>query len=489
MKNLIITGLITLMPIMAVAQDTLRLTLSQAIEIAQKQAPQAISAQHSLRSSYWSYRSFKANYRPSVSMTSTPTFNRGITRVLQPDGTNSFVHVSELSTNATLQVSQNIAPTGGNLFMKSSLYREDVFDSNIGTQYSSQPVVIGYQQTLFGYNDLKWEKKIEPLYWQKAKKQYAESMELVASQASNYFFNLASAQTQCEIAKSNLESANTLCSVSEGRYNLGTITENEMLQLQLNQLNEETNLLNAGANLQSAMDAFRTFLDLPITTVIVVQTDGNIPEFNVPLAQALEMAIQNSPDPDYYKSAQIQSRSNLEYVKANTHMKADLYVQFGLSQSGDGLNAAYQSPTDLEYGSVSVSIPILDWGRNKGRRRVAESNVALTDVQSEQGMKSFEQNVTKMVQQFNLQSRRVEVAAMTDEKANRRYEVARQLYVNGKNTIIDLNMAISEKDAARTSYISSLSTYWSLYYGLRSMTGYDFANDCEIMWELPDDIK
>lgn len=489
MKKLIFTGLLAAVTLNVSAQDTLRLTLSQTIQIAQTQAPQAISAQHSLRSAYWSYRSFKANYKPSVSLTSTPNFNRGITRVLQPDGTNSFLHVSELSTNATLQVSQNVALTGGNLFLKSSLFREDVFDVNPGTLYSSQPVVVGYQQTLFGYNDLKWEKQIEPLYWSRARKSYAESMELVASQASSYFFSLASAQTQCDIARSNLASADTLCAISKGRYNLGTISENEMLQLELNQLNEETNLLDAGVNLQSAMDALRTFLDLPIQTVIVVETDGNIPQFTVPLETALGMAMQNSPDPDYYRSAQIQSRSNLEYVKANTRMKADLYVQFGLSQTGYAIDASYRSPTDLEYGSVSIAIPILDWGRNKGRRRVAESNVALTDVQSEQGLKSFEQNVTKMVQQFNLQSRRVDVAAKADEKAYRRYEVARQLYMNGKNTILDLNSAIAEKDAARTSYIASLSTYWSLYYGLRSMTGYDFAKDQEISWELPEDLR
>ena len=64
-------------------------------------------------------------------------------------------------------------------------------------------------------------------------------------------------------------------------------------------------------------------------------------------------------------------------------------------------------------------------------------------------MKSFVQNVTQMVQQFNLQSRRVTVARQTDQTAMKRYEVARRLYILGKNTILDLNSAISEKDSAR----------------------------------------
>ena len=142
----------------------------------------------------------------------------------------------------------------------------------------------------------------------------------------------------------------------------------------------------------------------------------------------------------------------------------------------------------MQYASVSVSIPILDWGRGKGRRRVAQSNVDLADIHAEQGMKSFEQNVIKMVQQFNLQSRRVAVASQADKTAERRYEVARRLYVLGKSTILDLNSAISEKDSARRSYIQSLSTYWSLYYGLRSMTGYDFSLNVPITWALPNNL-
>ena len=85
-------------------------------------------------------------------------------------------------------------------------------------------------------------------------------------------------------------------------------------------------------------------------------------------------------------------------------------------------------------------------------------------------MNDFELNVRKMVRQFNLQARQVEVAARTDETARRRYEVALRLYLMGKSTILDLNAAISEKDTARRNHIKAMKTYWTLYYGLRSLT-------------------
>ena len=451
-------------------QSSRQLTLSQTIALAQQHSPSAVAAQHTLQSAYWTYRYYQGSYKPAVTLTTSPEFNRGIERVVQPDGTNNFVHVSQVNSDVALQITQNIPLTGGSLFINSSLMRDDQIEGDGRTSFRSQPITIGYQQSLLGYNEMKWNRRIEPLRWQEAQKQYNETMELVAAQASNYFFALATAQTNVDIARSNLASADTLCHMAEGRYNIGTITENEMLQLQLNKLREETNLLDADVELQSAAEALRNFLDLPTTTQLIVQPDDQVPQLEVPLSEALELALKNNPDPDYYKRSQLESRQNLAYTKASTGLKADLYVQFGLSQTGQELRDAYHSPTDMQYASVSISIPILDWGRGKGRRRVAQSNVDLADIHAEQGMKSFEQNVTKMVQQFNLQSRRVAVAKQADLTAERRYDVARKLYVMGKSTILDLNSAINEKDAARRSYIQSLSTYWSLYYGLRSMT-------------------
>lgn len=491
MKKIILSVLLAASSTIAEAQsqDTLTLTLNQAIELAQKQSASAIAAQHTLRSAYWTYRYYKANFKPSVTLSSSPNFNRGIDRVIQPDGSISFMHVSQLSSDASLQISQNEPLTGGSFFVNSSIDRYDMLEGSGSTAYSTKPVTVGYQNGLLGYNDLKWDRKIEPLRWREAKKKYSETMELVASQTCNYFFSLATSQAGVDIARSNLASADTLCRYAEGRYNIGTISENEMLQLQLNQLNEETDLLDAQVSLDAAEEALRSYLDLPVSTRLRVIIDGNIDEFIVPLDDALDMAIRNNPDPDYYERSKMESRSNLAQVKASTGLRASLYMQFGLSQTGADLPSAYRNPSDMQYASVTVSVPILDWGKGKGQRQMAKSYVDLTDINAEQGMKAFEQNVTKMVQQFNLQSRRVAVAEQADKTAERRYEVARKLYVSGKNTILDLNSAISEKDAARRTYIYSVATYWNLYYGLRSMTGYDFSTDSPIDWELPSDLK
>ena len=132
-------------------EELMTLSLQQAIEIAQENSPEAQAARHTYRAAYWNYRFFRANYLPSVTLTSSPTLNREINKITQPDGTNQFIQQDQLSTDLSLKINQNIWFTGGSLFVKSTTQRIDEFEDN-HTAYNTQPVVIGYEQQLVGYN-------------------------------------------------------------------------------------------------------------------------------------------------------------------------------------------------------------------------------------------------------------------------------------------------------------------------------------------------
>lgn len=312
-------------------------------------------------------------------------------------------------------------------------------------------------------------------------------MELIASKTCDLFFSLATAQANLQIAKSNYASADTLYRYAKGRYEIGSISENEMLQLEVNRLNEETNVMKAQIEVEEAALTFRSFLGLrEDENLEVLPSVEDIVAFEVPLDRALELAYAYSPEMETYERMRLESKSNLAAARAERGLKADLYLQFGLSQTGEELRASYRNPLNQQYVSLSLAIPILDWGRGKGKVRVAKSQMELVDTQVGQAMTDFELNVRKMVRQFNLQAKQVQVAQKTDETARKRYEVAMKLYLMGKSSILDLNAATTEKDAAQRNYLSAMKTYWTLYYGLRSMTQYDFQQNCPLSENLPE---
>ncbi len=470
------------------AQEALELTLQQTIHHAQEKSPDAQSARHSFRSSYWNYRYYRANYLPNLTLTSNPYLDRAINKVTMGDGSVKFVEQNLLATDLTLSLTQNVPWTGGTFFVETSAQRIDLF-SDDSHSYQTSPVNIGYRQSLFGYNSLKWDRRIEPVRYREARKRYVETLELVAAAATQKFFALATAQSNYEIASTNYANADTLYIYARGRYDIGTISENEMLQLEINKLTEETNRMNARIEVDNAMQALRSYLGIQQDVELKVRIEDFVPDLQIDLNEALMLAAQNSPDIENMQRRRLESESAVSQARANAGLKADIYLRFGLTQTADRWKNAWRNPMDQQYVSLSVSLPILDWGRGKGQVRVAKSNRDLVQTQVEQDKTDFDLNIRKLVKQFNLQAQRVHIAARTDTTAQRRADVARRLYLLGQSTILDLNASITEKDSARRNYVTALYDYWSLYYTLRSLTLYDFGQGRPLEEDLERLIK
>ena len=471
-------------PAWAAQDEVVTLTLHEVIRMAQESSPNAVQARNTFESAYWSYRSYKASMLPSLSLSSSPSLNRSTRSVILGDGSEQYARSNSLSTNLSVNLSQSIWFTGGTLSLSGSVSRLDMLGDEHTKSYYTQPLQLSFSQDLSGYNSMKWERKTEPLYYKMARKQYAETMELVAANAVNYFFNLASAQTELEIATINLAAADTMYAFGLGRYNIGTITENELLQLELNKLNEETSIITTQMSFDEAADQLRNYLNLPSDARIEVVTSDSIPEFQVDLSQALELAYQNNPDMESMQLSRLNSESSLAYAKAQTGLRASVYIRLGLAQTADEFNESMRHLNDEQSISLTLSIPILDWGQGRGRVRVAKNNLELTNMRLEQQQLSFDRQISRAVSQFNLQQRRVDIAHRTMLTAQHRYEVARQLYMTGRSTILDLNSAITSKDSAYRGYVSALSTGWQLYYTIRSMTGYDFQNNSLLEYQV-----
>ena len=459
--------------------SVLTFNLQQTIDLAQKQSPDIVVARHQFRSSYWNYCFYKANYLPSLTLTSSPNFNQRINPITLPDGTTQFIQQNQLTSDVTFTINQNIPLTGGRVFVQSGLQRLDALYKNT-FEYKSNAFTIGYSQSLFGYNELKWNKKIEPLKFEEAKRRYVENLELVAARAVLMFFNLAKAQTNLEIAQTNFTNADTLYVFAQGRYNIGTITENEMLQLEVSKLTEESNQLEAQMQLDDAMENLRAFLGIKEISPIEVVIQSDISLKFIDVSRALEYAIANGRDIVNMERRIQESESSVARSKAMTGFKADLFMEFGLAGTGSDIETSFRNPSNQQLVQLGISLPILDWGRGKGQVQVAKSSRDMVHAQVEQDRISFEMNIVKSVKQFNLQSHQLNVAAKVDNTAERRNEVARRLFLLGKSTILDLNASITEKDAAKRNYINTLHTYWTLYYMMRSITLFDLEKNIPI---------
>lgn len=455
----------------------LTLSLDEVLRIARQQSPDAILAQHRFRGSYWQYRTYRAEFLPSLTLSATlPDFNRSISSITLPDGSDRFIERNTINSIANASLTQNVGLTGGQIFLNTELQRIDNLDRD-SASYRTTPVSIGFRQPLNGFNSYRWQRKIEPLRFEEARRNYIEALENVSIRAVNLFFELALAQVNLEIAKINYNNTDTLYRISQGRYNIGTIAENQLLQMELSFLNAGISLNEALIALEIQKFQLRSFLGYNETVDLELIFDMNVPDFRLDVAKVSDLALRNNPQILNFDRQMIEAEREVARAKSQRGLSANLFANYGLTQSAAELSEAYVDPQISQRVIVGMEIPILDWGRGKGRYRLAQSSQEVIRTQVEQSRVDFEQNVFIQVMQFNLQNDQLNIAAKADKIAQLRFDVTRERFLIGKIDVLDLNIALTEKDVAKRNYISSLRNYWRYYFNLRRLTLYDLERD------------
>ena len=485
-----IAFLLTFPAVVNAQNDTLALTLDDVLALAKKQSPDALIAKHRFRSSYWEYRSFKADYLPGINLQATiPNFYRSFRQIPQAEGPTIYQYNTIGEYSAVLSIDQKIGYTGGSVFIRSDLSRLDNYyeDSTTLTSYQSTPVVIGYRQPIFKYNEYRWAKQLEPLKYEKAKRQYLEDLESVSIRANQYFFNLLLAQVEESIAEKNFKNNDTLYRIALGRYQLGKIAENDLLKMELDYLNAQAAVDNARLNYENMLFQLKSYLRLQESKPLVLIPPAYTEHFEVIAEKAVAEARKNTAVSLEFQERMISAESQVQQAKMNGRFDADLYFEFGLTQSTDLIEDVYHNPEDQQQLNLGISMPLLDWGKARGQIKVAQSNYELEQTSVEQDIIDYQQNIFLSVMQFNMQKTQLFIAAKADTVAQKRYDVTQKRYMIGQvNEVLELNNAQIDNDNARKGYYLALRSYWENYFELRRLTLYDFREDKMLIFDIRD---
>lgn len=473
---------------MARGQDgPVQLGLTDAIRLAQTQSSDALIAKHRFRMNYWEYRSYKADYLPGVTVDAyMPSFSRSYRKISVPDGPDIFQYNSLGNYAVNMSIDQKVGFTGGSVFLQSRLQRLDnIYDDTTYTTFQSTPVIIGYRQPIFQYNEYRWAKRLEPLKYEKSKRQYLEDVEQVSITTTNHFFNLLLAQVEKVIAEKNLNSYDTLYKIALGRYQLGKIAENELLQLELNFLRAKAAVDNASLSYENMLFRLRSYLRIKDDRPIILVPPSETWHESIKASDAIEEAKKNTATAMEFRERLLTAESQVARARMNGRFDADLYVEYGLTQSTDLLKEVYTDPKDQQQLNLGITVPILDWGKARGQIKVAQSNYELVQTSIEQEVIDFEQNIFLSVMQFNMQHDQLYIAAKADTVAQKRYDVTQKRYMIGQvNDVLELNNAQIDNDNARKGYYQALRSYWSNYYQLRKMTLFDFMENKMLIFDI-----
>jgi len=466
------------------AQTERSLSLQESIEIAKDNSPLSRAATFSLVASKWRYKSFRADLLPSLELNGNiPNYSLGTQSVNTSSGIEN-VSFNNSNANIGASINQAILPTGGTVSITSRLNRLGIFRGENRYEWSSTPVSIVYNQPLFQYNNLKWRNRIEPLRFKIAEKQFVEDMEDLSFTVAQNFFDVLISKINVEIAEFNVTVNDSIYNISKGRYEVGSVAENDLLQTELAYRNAEASLTNARLNYQRAEENFKALLGLDDSVKIKVESPQTAPDVDLNIDKALSLALENNSQSLQFRLDEIQANQAYDQAKRSGSFTANLRAEYGLNDTAVDFAEVYDNPGDLKSFNIGFQIPIFNWGKNMAQIKAARNQQLATANNIEYQRLQFELSVRSTVREFELLKGQVELASVSDNIAERRYEVAKNRYLIGKIDITNLFIAQNEKDSARRNYIQALRNYWTGYYNLRRLTLYDFEQDLPIYHEV-----
>ena len=482
--------LLTLLPCwFGCAAFAQRLTLDNAIRIAQENSYSAQVAQFSYMASYWNYRSFKAQLMPAVNLRGKiANFDHSLIETRNyEDGRLNYVNNNTMSNYLTLSVDQQIVATGGTISLQSYLYRLDQFSYD-ETTWKTQPLRLSYTQPLKTYNALKWEKKTAPVEFQIAQRNYLTAMQDIAIQVTSLFFNVLDAQSNLRQSEAKSADRDSLLVTAQRRLALGTVTKSEVLQLELSALNARVAANSMRIELEDRMYKFFSYLRVTDYRQAELVAPSSVPDVILSVDEVIQKAITNSSHTLEQKNQMLAAEQSLAQAKSNRGLQLTLSSELGLTQTAHTFHGAYQRPQDNEIIGLTLSLPIFDWGVSRGKVKMAQARLEMVRTQQEQAHQDYVQNLNKKVLQFNMQPMQCRDARRAQEIAEERYNITRRRFEMGAISVTDLNTAQQELESAKAQYLNQLETFWQDYYALQKATLFNWIDhtDLDVDMEVND---
>jgi outer membrane protein TolC len=461
------------------AQETL--TLQRAIELAQSQGNSAVAAKAARDAVVYRDRAFSARQLPQLSLGGTlPRYNRAIIPVLQPDGSTLFRPQNQTDAALTATVTQQL-PTGGDFFVSSSLATLSVTGDESIRTWSSTPVSVGIRQEIFRPNTTRLDRREQPYLTELAERQYREAREEIAIQVTILFFDVHAAGVSLANATTNVAVNDTLYTLNKGRYEVGRIGENDLLQSELALLRARTALDGARLELDRTKSALRLALGLASQSPLEIVVPTDVPSFPVDTTLAVAEARRNRSTTTGAELSGIQADRRVTEARLNNGFGATVQASVGFNATASEFDFAYRNLLEARQVAVSVDIPLVQWGARRAGIQAAEAE----RVQAERNARMTVDQAAEDAHFAALeleQSRRVlAISAKADTVAAKRFEVAYNRYVVNRIAIDNLYMAQGEKDQALMQYGQALRSHWIAYYRLRRLTLFDFERGVPIL--------
>ncbi len=457
------------------------LTPEVALEIALANSPRIRDSQLNLEKNQERLNATRARLKSQFSLSLTPLSYRQ-TRQFNDLFSTWYTNETKQSSG-TFQIEQPIKWTDGTLRLINYFTWRDDYSSfqDLSSRTYTNNLYLSFEQPIFTYNRTKLELRELELDYENASLNYAIQRLELEMEVMTRFFELYQKKMSLEIAVEELENNEQNYQTMKNKVEAGLAAKDELYQEELNYENSKAKVQNEQVALEDAMDSFKRLLGLSIFEEISVEADISHQPVDIDLKQAIDHGLKNRMELRERHIGIEQAQYNLTRTSAQNEFKGSIEVSYGSIGTDERFENIYDSPEKSQEFSLSLNIPLWDWGEKRSRIKVAEADIkaAKFDLEDEKvqimiDIRSTYRDLQKNVRQIEIARKGVRLAQMT-------YEIDLERYRSGELSSFELSQKQAQLSERKMSLVDAQIGYKLALLDMKIKSLWDFEKNQPVL--------
>jgi outer membrane protein len=439
-----------------------KLTLEDALNIALERSFGIRSAKFSLESSQKNLEAVKLGLYTSINLEfDLPNYFESLSSQFNPvTGKEEFFDFGNAKVEGRLSLRQPIIFTNGFISLTGSVFGRDQFGTNIAkTRDYFTNFSLALNQPLFTFNNQLANLERAEIRLEKAQRNYSKAELDLIYDVTAAFYLLYESREQVEITKEKVGQTEESFNTANNKYKAGLIAEVEALQLEVDLATSQNELLNAERNYEELLNNFKILIGTELAEDLEIVSDLKFDPVIVNEDAAVESALKNRPDLLNTKDDIYLSQLTVEEVDARRTIKAELNARYGINRNDEKFDNIFSNFLDDRSVTLTVSVPIWDWGQNAHEVESAEANLKLTELQYERLNETIKNEVKTAINRLISAQSRVEVLSKSVLVAEKSYKISLERFKAGTITSFDLSQMQIKLTETRLNSIRALIDY------------------------------
>ena len=459
------------------------LTIEQALDIAEEKNPDLKAAKLSLERYQYTLVAQQASLKSRFSLDLDPI---NYSRSRRFDNRLSQWYTNEtLNTSGTFMVSQPILLTDGEISLINTFGWQDNQSTVEGIDNKNRAftndLYLRFNQPIFTYNRRKMELQQIEFDYENAGIRYALQRLNTERSITNQFYSVFMAQSNLAISKEELENTEQSFDIIRNKVEADLSAREELYQAELNLANAQSAVEERRVALENAKDQLKQTLGMALDDEIEVAVEIEVSPVAVDLVQAVQSGLstrmelrQREIDIELAELQMIQTKSLNEF-------RGDISLSVGIIGDHERFSNMYDNPTQNPRVSVSLAIPIFDWGEKKARVRAQRVAQSLVKLEQENLRVDIELEVRQTWRRLENLRSQIDIAEKSVRNAQLTYDINLTRYREGDLTGMEISQFQTQLSNRRIAYSQALINYKIELLNLKILTLYDFEKDMPIV--------